>query len=71
MLFSEFTQGDQEDNLSLLKRVWGEEETQVIINVARNPYCSLRGFRCSDTSGNYDKFSVYYTNDFICIAKPR
>merc|ERR1719208_342951 len=52
---------------SLVERLVGEVET--VIPPRRNPYCSRRPVRCSDTSGNYKKNSVIFSNDYVCVVK--
>ncbi len=37
----------------------------------RNPFSSTKPARCSDKTGNYRPFSVVYTNDYICVVKPK
>ena len=66
LVFTEFTRKDQEDNVALLRNKF---KADIVLDVQKNPFCSTRPFRCSDKSGNYEPNSVFYTNDYIAIAK--
>ena len=68
IVFTEFTLEDQRDNLRLVKSLG---DVEVVVEPSRNPFRSSRSVRCSDKSGNYKPFSVIYTNDYICVAKPK
>ena len=67
MIFTEFTQKDCEDNLDIVKREVDDVET--VMPPQRNPFQSLRPVRCADRTGNYEKNSVIYTNDFISVVR--
>jgi len=66
-VFTEFTLQDTKDNLSKVNKL--VENVDVVIPPRRNPFCSRRPVRCSDTSGNYVKNSVIFSNDYICVVK--
>lgn len=69
IIFTEFNQGDQEDNIALIESLGPVE---VSVPARRNPFCSRRPVRCSDKSGNYNKYaSVFYTNDYVAVVKPK
>ena len=67
MIFTEFTLKDQEDNLDIVKRT--VDDVEVVMPPQRNPFQSLRPVRCADRTGNYEKNSVIYTNDFISVVR--
>merc|ERR1712012_1386894 len=69
LVFTEFTLQDTKDNLDKVEKLVQNVET--IIPPRRNPYCSRRPVRCSDTTGNYKKNSVIFSNDYICVVKQR
>ena len=69
LIFTEFTLQDQKDNLNLVQRLGGGID--VVVEPIKNPFRSSRPVRCSDSSGNYKAFSVIYTNDFLCVVKPK
>eukprot|EP00090_Calanus_glacialis_P027047 TRINITY_DN4255_c0_g1_i1.p1 TRINITY_DN4255_c0_g1~~TRINITY_DN4255_c0_g1_i1.p1 ORF type:complete len:575 (-),score=153.79 TRINITY_DN4255_c0_g1_i1:116-1840(-) len=66
-VFTEFTLQDTKDNLTKVTKL--VENVDVVIPPRRNPFCSRRPVRCSDTSGNYVKNSVIFSNDYICVVK--
>ncbi len=69
LIFTEFNEGDQADNLKLIQKIG---DVEVALVPTRNPFCSRRPVRCSDKSGNYSKYpSVVYTNDYIAVVKPK
>jgi len=69
LVFTEFTLQDTRDNLTKVEKLVGEVET--VIPPRRNPYCSRRPVRCSDTTGNYIKNSVIFSNDYVCVLKKK
>jgi len=66
-VFTEFTLQDTKDNLCKVKRL--VDGVDDIVTPRRNPFCSRRPVRCSDTSGNYIKNSVIFSNDYLCVVK--
>lgn len=66
-VFTEFTLQDTKDNLAKVKRL--VEDVDDVVTPRRNPFCSRRPVRCSDTSGNYIKNSVIFSNDYLCVVK--
>jgi len=66
-VFTEFTLQDTKDNLGIVTKL--VDNVDVVIPPRRNPFCSRRPVRCSDTSGNYVKNSVIFSNDYICVVK--
>merc|ERR1712004_652270 len=67
LVFTEFTLPDTKDNLTKVEKL--VENLDTVIPPRRNPYCSRRPVRCSDTTGNYKKNSVIFSNDYICVVK--
>lgn len=67
LIFTEFNLPDTKDNLTKVEKLVGNLDT--VIPPRRNPYCSRRPVRCSDTTGNYKKNSVIFSNDYICVVK--
>ena len=70
LLFTEFNNPDQNDNLDLVRANCGND-VRVVLEPQPNPFCSRRPVRCSDKTGNYEPFSVIYTNDYICAVRPK
>lgn len=67
-VFTEFTLQDTKDNMSKVQKLVAED-VDVTVPPRRNPYCSRRPVRCSDTSGNYVKNSVIFSNDYVCVVR--
>jgi len=68
-VFTEFTLQDTKDNLAKVTKL--VEDVDVVIPARRNPFCSRRPVRCSDTSGNYVKNSVIFSNDYVCVVRKK
>lgn len=71
LIFTEFNLADQEDNLSLVRATAeGQQKAlDVCLAPSANPFRGGKPSRCSDKTGNYEPFSVVFTNDFICVVK--
>ena len=73
LVFTEFNLPDMEDNLRVVRSAAEETDAKydVCLEPKRNPFSSTRPSRCSDKTGNYKPNSVVYTNDYICVVKPK